>query len=142
VPVTRTESILPTTGNLSRVKCCSTLKAWGLPPNPPQAFKVEQHFTLLRFPINKVFKAIKDQLWVKHPKPMQYNPHSPKRKNIIFTMTVRGTRPSTAKVLNIRYQNCIRWGIFISNIERDIGIRAHIGRSYQTLYNEILITIS
>ena len=33
-----------------------------LPVNPLQAFKMEQHFTLLGFSINEVFNAIKDQL--------------------------------------------------------------------------------
>ena len=34
---------------------------------------MEEHFTLLRFSINEVFNAIKDQQWVKRSKPIQYD---------------------------------------------------------------------
>jgi len=40
--------------------------------NPFQAFKKEEHFTLLRLPINEVFNVIKDQPWVKRPRLIQY----------------------------------------------------------------------
>ena len=36
--------------------------------NPFQAFEMEEHFTPLRLPINEVFNAINDQLWVKRLK--------------------------------------------------------------------------
>ena len=35
------------------------------------------HFTPLRLLINEVLNAIKDQLWVKRPKLIQYNPTLP-----------------------------------------------------------------
>ena len=44
-----------------------------LSPSPLQAFKPTERFTPLRLPINKVFNAIKDQLWVRHLKPIQYD---------------------------------------------------------------------
>jgi len=46
-----------------------------LPPNPLQSYNpMEQHFTLLKLPINEVFHTFKDQPWVR-PKTNRYNPH-------------------------------------------------------------------
>jgi len=47
------------------------------------------------------------------------------------------------KVLNIRYQDRIGWGFFISDIGGDIGdTRAYRAFISDTTYNEILITKS
>jgi len=35
--------------------------------------RIHSKFSRWRLPINEVFNAIKDQPWVKHPKPFQYN---------------------------------------------------------------------
>ena len=35
-----------------------------LSPSPLQSYKPTQHFTPLKFPINKMFNTFKDQLWV------------------------------------------------------------------------------
>ena len=48
-----------------------------LSPNSLRAFRVEQHFTLLRLSINEVFNAIKDQPLIRRPKLIYYNPTFP-----------------------------------------------------------------
>jgi len=45
-----------------------------LSPSPLLVFRTEQHFASLRFPINEVFSATKDQPWVRRPKLIQYDP--------------------------------------------------------------------
>ena len=45
-----------------------------LSSNPLRAFRMEQHFIPSRLPINEVFNAIKDQPWVRRPKPIQHDP--------------------------------------------------------------------
>jgi len=48
-----------------------------------------------------------------------------------------------SKVLNIKYQDRIRWGFFISDIGGDIGdTRAYWAFISDNIYNEILITKS
>ena len=42
------------------------------------AYQSMDQFTLLRLSINKVFNAIKDHSWVRHPRPVQYDPLHPR----------------------------------------------------------------
>ena len=55
-----------------------------LSPNPLQAFKMEQHLTPLRLPINEVFNSIKDQHWLSAQSESDTTLFSPEWKNIVF----------------------------------------------------------
>ena len=44
------------------------------PRNPTKASKMEVDFTLFKIFFDHVFSAIKDQPWVRHPKPLPANP--------------------------------------------------------------------
>ena len=60
MPITRIRSNHPTKDK----HFCSSL-------NPLQTFKMEQHFTLLRLPINEVFNAINEKPLVRRPRLIQ-----------------------------------------------------------------------
>jgi len=58
---------------------------------------MEEYYTPLRLPINEFFNTVKDQLWVKRPRPIHYNPASPEWKSVIPSTTVKDTKSSTAR---------------------------------------------
>ena len=59
-----------------------------LSPSPFYNFKTKEHFTPLKLTINMVFNAIKDQLWVRRPKLIQY---FPQQKSIVPSTIAMGT---------------------------------------------------
>jgi len=65
-----------------------------LSPSPLGAYKPIEQFTPLRLLINEAFNTINDQLWVRRPRPIQYDPSAPRVEEYCSTMTVKGTRPS------------------------------------------------
>jgi len=62
-----------------------------LSPSPLRAFRTEEYFTPFRLSINEIFNTIKDQSWVRRPKPIRYDPTLPKAENIAPTVTARDT---------------------------------------------------
>ena len=66
-----------------------------LSQNPLQTYKaMQQHFTPLRLPINEIFNTIKDQPWIRHPRPFQYDPSLFKAEEYCSYAT-RNVRPPT-----------------------------------------------
>jgi len=61
-----------------------------LSPSSLRAFKLTEHFTPLRLPINEVFNAMKDKLWVRRPRLNWYNPTHPGAEEYYSYHDIRG----------------------------------------------------
>jgi len=66
-------------------------------PSPLQNYKSMERYTPLKLPINKIFSTIKDQPWVRCPRPIQHNPSLPGLEEYAPTTTAKGARPSTVR---------------------------------------------
>ena len=75
------------------------------PLNSLHAFKMEQQFTPLRPPSMKSSTPSRTSRRESTRSQSNTTSHSPKRKNIVLTMTVRDTRPSTAEASGSTWKN-------------------------------------
>ena len=66
-----------------------------LPPSLLWTYRPVEYFIPMKFPINEVFDAFKDKLWVRTQNRSSATPHSPGRRNIAPTTSVRDTKPTT-----------------------------------------------
>jgi len=55
-----------------------------LSASPLRAYKSIEQFTLLRLSINEVFNAIKDQPWIRRPRPIQYDHSHPRAEEYCY----------------------------------------------------------
>jgi len=71
---------------------------------------MEEHYTPLRLPSYEVFNAIKNQLWVKCPRPIQYNLALPVAEEYCSFHDSKGHKTVHCKSLRRYLEELVRQG--------------------------------
>jgi len=89
---------------------------------------MEEYFTPLRFLINEVFNAIKDQPWIRHPRPLQHNPTLPEEEECCSYHDSNGRYTMHCRSLQKYLKELVRQG-FLKEYILTLGAASDAGQS-------------